>query len=224
MNDVLQTLKVESKHLRKVAELHMEAFPESALTKLGNEAVRRYYEWQLIGPHDHQFIGAFVAGRLKAFAVGGKSRGALSGFIRREKYFLAVKILLNTGVFFTEHGRKAFRTTFRILTGSVAKAHPAPMPNNGQKSFGVLAIAVSPACRRKGFGRVLMEELDRAAVASGHVKMHLTVHPNNVHSVQFYERLGWTKLRDGATWEGRMEKQLNAHRCLPTSPTNEQHG
>ena len=95
MNEALQLLKIESGHLRAVAEIHIKAFPEGALTRLGKEAVRRYYKWQLTGPHDHHFIGAFDAGCLKAFAVGGKSRGALSGFVRQEKYFLAGKMLLN---------------------------------------------------------------------------------------------------------------------------------
>jgi hypothetical protein len=37
--------------LDAVAKLHLDAFTDRALTKLGQEAVRRYYEWQMAGPH-----------------------------------------------------------------------------------------------------------------------------------------------------------------------------
>lgn len=38
-----------------VAGVHVAAFPSSALTRLGSEAVRRYYLWQIEGPHVQRF-------------------------------------------------------------------------------------------------------------------------------------------------------------------------
>ena len=52
---------LELKDLQSIAILHQKAFQDSALTKLGLEPVRRYYEWQLTGPHDCYAIGAFSA-------------------------------------------------------------------------------------------------------------------------------------------------------------------
>ena len=43
----LLVLNLDVKDLPAVASVHMAAFPKSALTMLGTEAVRRYYEWQL---------------------------------------------------------------------------------------------------------------------------------------------------------------------------------
>lgn len=54
----IRPLTVED--LLDVAHIHIQAFPDSALTKLGREAVRRYYEWQIVGPHDALNIGVFA--------------------------------------------------------------------------------------------------------------------------------------------------------------------
>jgi ribosomal protein S18 acetylase RimI-like enzyme len=210
VNDTLQTLRIESQRLRQVAEVHVRAFPDSALTKLGNRAVERYYEWQLNGPHDHYFLGAFDSDRLAAFAVGGKSRGALCGFIRRHRFFLASQLLRHPGMVFSEHGRKAFRTALRLLAPASRNVSPTRKPTQSGRSFGLLAIAVDPSWRRKGAGTLLMQELEVVAVAGGYLKMHLTVRSNNAEAIRFYERLGWMKIEDDGGWEGRMEKALNA--------------
>lgn len=45
--------------LGQVIQIHLKSFPDSALTKLGSEAVRRYYLWLMTGPHDSVNVGAF---------------------------------------------------------------------------------------------------------------------------------------------------------------------
>lgn len=57
----LQNIKLED--LSSVARIHLIAFPDSVLTWLGTETVRRYYKWQLMGSHDVVAIGAFKDGR-----------------------------------------------------------------------------------------------------------------------------------------------------------------
>jgi len=48
--------------LADVAKVHCRAFADAALTRLGCEAVRRYYLWQLEGPHEHWFRGGRMGG------------------------------------------------------------------------------------------------------------------------------------------------------------------
>jgi len=38
---------------------------------LGTEAVRRYYEWQLVGPHEVTAISAYINTELVGFCFGG---------------------------------------------------------------------------------------------------------------------------------------------------------
>ncbi len=78
---------LEVKDLPAVATVHKAAFPKSALTMLGTEAVRRYYEWQLLGPHESISLGAFLGPEVVGFCVGGIFRGAMisvaSGMVAR---------------------------------------------------------------------------------------------------------------------------------------------
>lgn len=202
-------VQVEPGQLRAVAVVHSRAFPDSALTRLGLEAVRRYYEWQLHGPHDHQFIAVMDGENLLGFAVGGKSRGALAGFVNRNKLFLVGRIMLNPRLVFSVRGRRAVFSALKVIgrLGAQRKKRPAPKTET-EGSFGILAIAVNPACQGKGIGRQLMEGSERSARGRQFKRMHLTVGVNNTQAIRFYEKLGWTKAGGSGDWSGFMEKRL----------------
>src|SRR5688572_6450353 len=105
MEPTLRT--IDEQILPFVAIVHTRAFPDSALTRLGVEAVRRYYEWQLHGPHEHHCVGLFYQNNLVGFAVGGKARGALAGFVKKNKWFLLGRIMVKPRLVFSGRGRKA---------------------------------------------------------------------------------------------------------------------
>ncbi len=75
------TRNLEAADLPALVEIHKAAFPDSALTRLGREAIRRYYEWQLIGPHDVVALGARQGPDLVGFCFGGTFRGATVGWV-----------------------------------------------------------------------------------------------------------------------------------------------
>jgi hypothetical protein len=79
--------------LPQVAKIHMATFPESFLSALGDEVVRRYYEWQLMGPHETTALGVFAQDTLQGFCFGGIFRGAMNGFLRTNRFYLIGKIL-----------------------------------------------------------------------------------------------------------------------------------
>ena len=54
-----------------------------------------------------------------------------------------------------------------------------------------LGIAVSPACRGKGLGELLMNFLQSAARNKGAKKIRLKVHKENVAACDLYKRLGY---------------------------------
>jgi ribosomal protein S18 acetylase RimI-like enzyme len=162
----------------------------------------------MIGPHEHRFVGVFKGDELQGFAVGGKSRGALSGFIRRNKYYLVYRMLLTPAVLVTPQGRKAFRSALRVFRRGSGKKTVKPSAASGPPSFGILAIAVAPAFQGKGVGKVLMEEMERVARARGYGRMHLTVRVDNLQATGFYEKLGWLKSSGDSRWAGGMVKSL----------------
>jgi ribosomal protein S18 acetylase RimI-like enzyme len=53
-------------------------------------------------------------------------------------------------------------------------------------------LATAPECQRRGIGRALVVELERAMRAIGVSKINLQVRADNVGVVGFYERLGYT--------------------------------
>ena len=52
-------------------------------------------------------------------------------------------------------------------------------------------LAVSPEQRRKGYGRRIMEEVERQIAAKGSPKINLMVRTSNTGVIAFYEALGY---------------------------------
>lgn len=194
--------------LNEVVRIHVAAFPQSVLTRLGPGAVRRYYQWQLEGPHECHAVAAIRDARMAGFCFAGVFRGAMRGFVRRHAAYLAIQLILRPWLL--RHGSVVakLRVVQRILQG----AGPAPgaaavtPPSTGQ-SFAVLSIATHPEWEGRGVGRELMAEAERTARAAGYERMHLTVRVDNHRAIAFYERLGWHRAAD-EPWSGLMTKSL----------------
>ncbi|WP_421121266.1 GNAT family N-acetyltransferase [Aquihabitans daechungensis] len=196
--------------LSEVATLHVEAFPDSELTRLGHEAVRRNYLWQFEGPHDLVALGVRSDGRLVGFLFGGVFRGSTIGFVKREHWFLLGRVLRNPSMIVNAKSLSRIGLAVRLLsrrTGPPQSENPAAVP---PRSFGVLSVAVDPSTQGSGVGQVLMAEAEARARAAGFARMHLTVHPENHRAVRFYEEGGWSRAEgaDG-TWIGQMTLQLD---------------
>jgi ribosomal protein S18 acetylase RimI-like enzyme len=195
--------------LGAVASLHLEAFHDSELTRLGHEAVRRSYQWQFDGPHDLVALGAWVGEDLVGFLFGGVFRGSTIGFIKRERWFLLGQVLRHPSMVVNRRSLSRIGLAVRLLgrRGSPAQSEdPAAVP---PRSFGILAIAVSPAAQGAGVGQTLIGLAEEEARRQGFPRMHLTVHPDNERAVRFYTDGGWERnVREGVEWSGQMIKTL----------------
>ncbi len=209
LNCNLQTLDIDD--LFAVTEIHRDTFPESMLSLLGFEVVRRYYLWQFTGPHDVFSLGVFGdSGTLCGYCFGGIFRGALSGFLNANKYFLFWKVLTKPGIFLMPEFRRRFLPSFRLMRRERdTQFHLLQQETDQRKSFGILTIAIHPQFQGKGLGKLLMKRAENAAISQGFREMNLTVHPENTLAVEFYQKLGWEKVLDNSTaWSGRMTKNL----------------
>lgn len=196
--------------LGEVERIHEAAFPNSAITRLSGEAVHRYYDWQLNGPHDQHAIGAFVEGNLAGFCFGGTFRGALSGYLRENRFFLARRVLVRpwllTDPLFRDRLTRGAQALKRFgWRKSTSEPNQAEAPRS---SFGILAIAVDPSCQGAGVGQALMREAETETRRRGLNQMNLSVSTANVQAIRFYERGGWQRTPEGETWEGKMIKSL----------------
>lgn len=203
----IRALKGED--VRDIVSIHLAAFPDSALTLLGPEAVRRYYVWQMSGPHDCVAVGVFQDERLSGFCFAGTFHGALSGFLKDNRLFLLGRFLLRPYLLLSPRIRDRVLQTVRMLRPLTAPSQPkndehCPSP----RSFGILSIAVDPSRQGDGLGQSLIEVAESEARDRGFERMHLTVSPKNLGAVRFYERQHWQKVQDGDGWKGYMQKNL----------------
>jgi len=191
--------------LPTVANIHCLAFPGSALTKLGLEAVNRYYDWQMHGPHDATLLGVLKGDALVGFCFCGSFRGAMSGFVRKNRNFLAKRILLKPWLLFGNE----FRDRIKVGLKGLRKHQDASPYTDPSLAFGILAIAVSPGVQGIGGGKLLMMEAERCARARGFTRMQLSVALNNRQAIAFYERIGWQRTMEEGIWKGHMTKGLD---------------
>lgn len=54
-------------------------------------------------------------------------------------------------------------------------------------------LAVDPACRRQGLGRLLMEDVERRLLAMGCPKINLQIRVDNSQAIGFYESIGYAQ-------------------------------
>ena len=201
---------VREADLDAVAELHVQAFPTSVLGALGVDAVRRNYQWQLDGPHDLTAIVAESQGRIVGFLFGGVFRGSTIGFVKREKWFLARRVMTRPRILLGRIGWKRTALALRLLLRRPARPEPERPDAVPRRSFGVLSIAVDPGCQGLGVGRALMAVARERATERGFEAMHLSVHPSNQRGVSFYRGLGWSESPEpDGKWVGRMSIALD---------------
>ena len=53
-------------------------------------------------------------------------------------------------------------------------------------------LAVDPDCRRKGYGRIIMLEIEHRLKAIGCPKINLQVRATNISVIRFYEAIGFS--------------------------------
>lgn len=201
---------LELEDLGEVTRVHMAAFPKGALTLLGPEAVRRYYQWQLQGPHDVTASGAFMGNQLIGFSFSGVFRGATAGFLKQNRKFLAVHLLGHPWLVANPLIRERMNFSARILRRNKRRENSTGSPEGKIRSFGILAIAVDPQAQGSGVGRTLMAEAEQVAKIQGFTQMHLTVNTDNHQAIKFYEKLNWERSSTQSGWTGSMKKALQS--------------
>ena len=214
---VLRSLKPED--LPTVARVHMNSFPESALTRLGSSIVERYYLWQLTGPHEKvRATGAFIGGECAGFSFSGVFSGSTSGFIRRNSAFLIGEVLRRPRLLFNKLYLKRLAEGVRLLFRSFKKTGKKKTIStaNAEKPvvYGILSIAVAENFQKSGIGRLLMQDAEEEAIRCGQRRICLTVHPENEKAVRFYEKQNWQKDVRNGRWNGAMIKILNPDETL----------
>lgn len=195
----LEVGPLQERDLVQVARIHLIAFPGSALAHLGTGAVEHYYRWLLLGPHHAFCVGAFIEGSLVGFCFGGKFRGAMSGFLKKNRWYLLGQVLTHPSLVFNpfyfqrlQEGLHSLRHARRYTKATIGERR------RKKNSFTLLAIATDPQWQKKGVGEALMRRAEAFALEQGYQEMGLSVHTGNSAALGFYHTLGWrVKHKDG---------------------------
>jgi ribosomal protein S18 acetylase RimI-like enzyme len=204
-------LTIESldlKDINQVADIHMKAFKDSALTRLGYRPVIAYYKYLLSFRNDNYNIGCFDKDKkLLGFSFSGRYSGSLTGFLIVHRSYLIIWFLLHPWKIFNPLIYDRIRMALSILT----RSYRASIIDQDLKvkSFGILSIAVDPEKQGLGIGKKIMKAIEGNAHSQDFQQLHLTVHPNNTKAVSFYEENGWKRCPTfQGIWTGYMVKPL----------------
>lgn len=203
--------EIKKDDLGKVANVHINAFPESALTKLGLEVVKRYYLWQLTGPHKKvRATGAFIDNDCVGFSFSGEFNGSVSGFLNQNKTFLFKEVIIHPWLVFNSLFLKRLLLGLKLLKKfNKKKKRKVEKKKERPNTCGILSIAVSKNHQKLGIGKRLMNDAEKEAIKYGYERIGLTVNPDNKNAVSFYEKLNWKKTQSDDLWNGSMTKALN---------------
>jgi len=214
--------RIEEPDLDVVVDVHMAAFPDSLVCRLGREAVVRQYRWLLYGPHTDAFgLVAEVDGEAAGTYLGGVYNGATTGYIQANLGFLAGSMARRPSLLFSEDYRAKARTGLRLLKRQIRtprrlapastvvaseQATSAPaVPSGDGTIFGHLVLGVHPRFQRRGIARSLMEEADHIVDRLGYRKTQLRVVPNNEAIIKLHESRGYVRQVTGErAWDGMM--------------------
>lgn len=160
---------IEAGDLESVVAIHRAAFHRSALSRLGEGSARRYYLWQLTGRHKEPDRLAWVGEARAGFLVGGIFQGATSGFLRKNKWYLMLRLLGHPWLLVDGRFRQKVRSAYRILLRFLKLRPPKPAAPKVSKppQFSVLAVAVHPDFQRSGVGNQLMRTAEQCAREGG---------------------------------------------------------
>jgi len=191
--------------LDSVAAVHAAAFPDSILTRLGKEAVCRYYLWLIEGPHETYAAGAFLDGDLAGLLFGGIAPDAIPGFLRANRGLLVKRLARRPWLVVDPVFRDRIASAVRSVTRPHRSAPVTAAQAARKRPFDVISVAVDPRVQGEGIGKRLMRYAEQIARQNGFHVMTLMVHVDNDQAIGFYESLGWQKLLRQGIWHGNME-------------------
>lgn len=213
MNNI-KICSLSTRDIVAMNKLHIEAFPDRALSLLGESAISSYYQILLDHPKFCLRIGAFDGARLVGFLVGGEMNGITPTFVRKNLTRLALHVITHPWLLAKPIVRSRIRMTVKMLRKWKPRTQPQPRKSvRSLKTFSILVIAVDPTAQCKGVGKQLMQRAEQVAAEHGYDRMHLSVDVNNTNAIGFYEHLNW-KRHHPEKWCGGMIKPL-VHNAIP---------
>lgn len=178
--------KASPSELKEIAEVHMECFPHSFLTKYGPQILSRYYGEYLA--EDAPFI---IARREKTvgFCMGyiGQSK-AKNRFLKKNFFSLSIKTLGRLLAF----DKSAYKKIFPGFHHSVdSKVEEEKVEDEAY----LLSICVLQEERGTGLSQQLVEEFEKQLIEKNCKSYVLFAEEDNERGIGFYKKMGFRQVR-----------------------------
>ena len=193
--------------LRKIAECHRSAFPDSLSSKMGINFLRKMIEWYL--SDDKKFLfhlednGKCVGYCGGMIDDGLQATGSASGMIQYSFNEAVQSIALRPWLLFHKELiskykliKKNVKMKLKIKEKKIANKGVVKKIKSGMTreiQTGLVVIGVSSDYQGKGCGSLLLKEFENKTRQMNISMMGLTVRNDNAKAIKAYEKNGWVK-------------------------------
>lgn len=201
---------IDKSKINQIVDIHLLAFPESILSQFGRKMIARWYAWHMEPPNECYAFGAYDEDSMKGFCLSGFFLNSEIFFFRKNFLFVLWQLIIHPQLIITKKTFKRLNDIilafYDLLSSRGKKIQRVVRPRS--EKFGILSIAVDPACQNSGIGHLFVIRVGQLAVEIGIEKINISVHPSNLQAIRFYEKNGWEKVcyDSSKPWQGYMIK------------------
>ncbi len=177
--------------LSNIVSVHCECFQGYFLTSLGKTLLYRYYE-QFMIENNELFIVAVEKDRIVGFVMGYFTGShARADFEKKNKFFLAIRMIYLCAIF----NKEAYRRVFLKTRSFFKRQKPSPVSAVDPKEATLLSICMHPDYQGGGRAAEMVREFEKILLKHNKHVYVLSVKNYNTRGVRFYEKLGFSAQR-----------------------------
>ena len=184
----VQIVPAAPSHLDGIARCHVACFADQFTSRMGLRFTRDFYQCYLNRPGGVAFAALDKGGQVVGLVAGGE-QGIRSEFIAKAARHYFGTILLK---FLTDRVVRSALVK-RLLRPRGERDAGSAWPDGQDTSLAKLqVICVRADHRGTGLAARLMLHFYEAAKQAGYRATYLSVAPDNLRAIAFYDKVGWT--------------------------------
>ena len=192
-------ITTSKKHLANVALVHMNAFPNSISSKLGQKYCIKMLEWYLLPSTAFLFhleIDNKIVGYCGGKVAGSHGSGSTTAMLQYT-FFQAIKSMILRPYLFLH---QSMISKYAIIINNILikfkiknkrSQHLDKKKMNNFKEIGLVVIGVEKSKQGLGYGSKILIEFEKRSQSFGATKISLSVKSSNTTAIKSYSRNGW---------------------------------
>ncbi len=198
--------------LQATARAHISMLPAGLFPALGPRFVRHWHRTFLDSPHGVAFVmvDPRSEGVIGGFLLGTSDQARFTSALLADRRSMATLVISGTAALSRRPrlGLHFLRTRARPWARRLLRRRPAveastgAVPEQPERLAVLSAVAVHPTMQGRGVGERLVEQFLAQARRAGASTALLVTEIGQDGAAGFYDRLGWTAVRDRTTRDG----------------------